>query len=192
MIMARTGATYQCLLRSGAGKERKRHMSDSRLWLSQTELEWLALALPSEATWPSADHLMPLLAQLPGLDHSVAGGPRLRATVLALMLRGDARPAALDLSLSELWLLDSLMVALDLRGAKLPDGTPLMTLARRVWTALLDQHEEQLPPQARKEERDAKPGGDADTGADAIASAEAILRSRHGEGAGEDLPPAAA
>jgi hypothetical protein len=166
-------------------------VSDGSLWLNQAELEWLAFTLASEATWPSAEHLMPLLAQLPGFDHSVAGGPRLRVTVLELAQRDDAGTAPLALSLSELWLLDALMLQHDLRAAKLPDGTPLVALARKVWALLIQWYEEALPSQLRKEQIDAEPGADSDASADAIASAEAILRSRNGEGAGENLPPAA-
>ena len=122
----------------------------------------------------------------------MAGGPRLRANVLALAERGATAPQSLEVSLSELWLIDSLLLSQDLRAAKLPDGTLLLTFAKKVWALLLDQHQEQLPAELRKEKIHAEPSDDSDAHADAVASAEAILRSGHGEGAGEDLPPAAA
>lgn len=167
-------------------------MTDGKLWLTPSECQWLALSLPSHFTWPPSDQQLPLLGQLPGLDHVIAGGPRLRVMVLALAESGATTPQPLECSLSELWLIDSLLLSQDLRAAKLPDGTLLLTFAKKVWTLLLEWHQEQLPAELRKEETYAQPSDDPDAHADAIASAEAILRSGHGEGAGEDMPPAAA
>ena len=166
-------------------------MGEQQLVLTPAERQWLAYSLPADLVWPPSDDTRALLGQLPGLDHVRAGGPRLRVVILALEAWAGDAPSDLECTLSELWLLDSLLTRSDLRTAKLPDGTLLLTLARKVWTLLLECHEEQLPRTIREEHEHARSGDDPHASADAVASAEAILRSRNGEGASEDLPPAA-
>ena len=166
-------------------------MHGGTLRLDPAERQFLAYSLPADEIWPPSEGLSPLLGQVPGGE--VAGGPRLRAVLLAMMLRVDEGEQALELSLSELWLLDSLMLRRDLRREKLPDGRPLVELARKVWELIVEAYDEQLPPHLRRELRDARTDTDAHEDASAaIASAEAILRPRHREGTGEDLSPAEA
>ena len=107
-------------------------------------------------------------------------------------LRCGEGEAPLSLAASELWLLDSLMLRRDLRREKLPDGRPLSELPTKVWRLIVDVYEDQLPTHLRREVSNA---GDQDFDQDAseiIASAEALLRPGYREGAGEDMPPAAA
>jgi hypothetical protein len=166
-------------------------MNERKLSLDPAERQFLALTIAADELWPPREDLERLLDQVPGGDH--AGGPRLRATLLALALRGpDEGEYALAVSPSELWLLDGVLIRRDLRREKLPDGRPLAELASKVWELILDVHEDHLPHDLRKE---AKHAGDEDANQDAsevVASAEAILRSRHSEGAEGDLPAAAA
>ena len=166
-------------------------MNERQISLDPAERQFLAQAIAADETWPPREDLAHLLDQVPDGGH--AGGPRLRATLLALALRGgheDER--ALELSPGELWLIDTVLLRRDLRREKLPDGRPLAELAAKIWDLILDVHEQQLPHDLRKE---ADHTGDEDTNQDAsevVASAEALLRSQHGEGAGGDLPAAAA
>ncbi len=166
-------------------------MSGYVIWLDPAEREFLALSLAAEETWPPSEALTPLLREVPGSQ--VAGGPHLRALLLAMALRGNEEEMSLELSPSELWLLDSLLLRHDLRREKLPDGRPLFELARKVWQLILTVYEDQFPLQLRRESHDADSNQDPDQDPSSIvASAEAILRSGHRQRAGEDLPPAAA
>ena len=166
-------------------------MNERQISLDPAERQFLAQAIAADETWPPREDLAHLLDQVPDGGH--AGGPRLRATLLALALRGgheDER--ASELSPGELWLIDTVLLRRDLRREKFPDGRPLAELAAKIWDLILDVHEQQLPHDLRKE---ADHAGDEDTNQDAsevVASAEALLRSQHGEGAGGDLPAAAA
>ena len=170
-------------------------MDHYTIWLTPAECQFLAYTLPSHQLWPPEEPLAaPLLREVPGGE--VAGGPRLRALILAMALKRDEESLPLELTPSDLWLLDALLLRRDLRGEKLPDGEPLLSLAEKVWRSILEVYEAELPPYLRKEGTDAKPSEsdqDADTDAsEAIASAEALLRSGEGPGAEQDLPPAAA
>lgn len=170
-------------------------MEQRTIWLSAAECRFLAFTLPAEALWPPNETLASaLLQEVPG--GQAAGGPRLRATVLAMALKEDDEELPLELTASALWLLDWLLLSRDLRAEKLPDGEPLLTLATKVWRALLDIYDDQLPPNLRREVLHASPidpNQDTDADADdAVASAEALLRSRDRSGAEGDMPPAAA
>lgn len=166
----------------------------AKLSLTPAEVLYLATTLPPDATWPDEAHHH-LLQQLPAPE--VAGGPWLRILLIAAQLRQP--PGGLDFAPTpaELWLLDAALVAADLRREKLPDGQPLLLLAMKIWSLLLDVYAEELPPQLRKESPDAQSRSSPnehthiDAGA-AVDSAEALLRSTHREGTSEDLPPAAA
>ena len=161
------------------------------LSLDPAERQFLAQAIAADETWPPRDDLAHLLDQVP--DGAHAGGPRLRATLLALALRGgNEGERVLHLAPGELWLIDSVLLRRDLRREKLPDGRPLAELAAKVWELLLDVHAQQLPHDLRKEADDAGDEGTDQDASEVVASAEALLRSRHGEGAGGDLPAAAA
>lgn len=162
----------------------------AELRLSRAEIEFLTYSLPAHVLWPPDEGAMALLAQVPGGE--VAGGPRLRALLLAAHLHepageGEQERRSIRCTAAELWLFDSLLLQRDLRREKLPDGTLLVTLAEQVWRALRDLYADELPPELRRD----SPHANDDTGAnaypdagDTIASAEALLRSRHGEGAG--------
>ena len=170
-------------------------MQRHTIWLTPAECQFLAYTLPSHVLWPPEEPFAgALLREVPGGE--VAGGPRLRALILAMALKQDEEKLPLELSPSDLWLLDGLLLRRDLRSEKLPDGEPLLSLAEKLWRAILEIYEDELPPYLRQEERHAEPSEsdqDADADAsDAIASAEALLRSGDGPGASEDLPPAAA
>ena len=162
-------------------------MDDGRLWLDEAERQFLAYSLAVDDLWPASEAQSVLLREVPGSE--VAGGPRLRATLLAMALRGGEEEMPLTVTASELWLLDSLLIRRDLRREKLSDGRPLVELATKVWRLLLDAYADQLPPHLlEREMHDAEPNEEPDEDAGTIiASAEAILRSGHGEGAGKDL-----
>ena len=165
-------------------------MTDVMLRIDAAERQFLAQSLAADELWPPSEALMSLLREIPGGE--VAGGPRLRALLLAMELRCGDGEAPLPLTVSELWLLDSLMIRRDLRREKLPDGRPLSELATKVWRLIVDVYEHELPLHLRREVSNA---GDQDSDQDAseiIASAEALLRPGHRERAGEDMPPAAA
>ncbi len=163
-------------------------MTDGTLRLDPAEREFLAYTLTADEIWPPNEALTPLLRQVPGGE--VAGGPQLRSLVLAMTLRGSENEMPLELSISELWLLDSLLIRRDLRREKLPDGRPVLELAHKVWQLILEVYDSQLPPGLRREMQDADSNQDPDQDPGSIvASAEAILRSGHSEGTGEDLPP---
>ncbi len=166
-------------------------MNERQISLDPAERQFLAQAIAADETWPPREDLGRLLDQVPDGDH--AGGPRLRATLLALALRGgDEGERTLFLSPGELWLIDTVLLRRDLRREKLPDGRPLAEFAAKIWELILDVHDQQLPHDLRKESEHA---GDQDADQDAsevVASAEALLRSRHGEGASGDLPATAA
>ena len=165
-------------------------MNERQISLDLAERQFLAHAIAADETWPRED-LARLLEQVP--DGDQAGGPQLRATLLALALRGgDEGERTLELSPGELWLIDTVLMRRDLRREKLPDGRPLAEFAAKIWELILDVHEQHLPHDVRKE---AEHAGDEDADQDAsevVASAEALLRSRHSEGAEGDLPAAAA
>lgn len=163
-------------------------MTTFTLMLDPEERQFLARSIGAEDLWPSSEAATSLLSQVPGGD--VAGGPRLRVLLLAMDLRGPEEPMPLPVSVSELWLIDSLLLRCDLRREKLSDGRPLIEFAMKVWRLLLDAYEEELPQHLQKETANADEDNPHDTDA-YVAAAEAILRSRHGPGAGEDLPPAA-
>ncbi len=166
-------------------------MNERQISLDPAERQFLAHAIAADEIWPPREDLGRLLDQVPDGDH--AGGPRLRATLLALALRGgDEGERTLELSPGELWLIDTVLQRRDLRREKLPDGRPLAEFAAKIWELILDVHEQQLPHDVRK---GAEHAGDEDADQDAsevVASAEALLRSRHSEGAEGDLPAAAA
>ena len=116
--------------------------------------------------------------------------------ILAMALKEDEQELPLELTASELWLLDWLLLSRDLRSEKLPDGEPLLALATKVWRLLLEMYDDQLPPNLRREVLHASPDdpnpnahADADS---AVASAEALLRSGDGARTEGDLPLAAA
>ena len=170
-------------------------MEQRTIWLTAAECRFLAFSLPADALWPPNEALAAaLLQEVPG--GTAAGGPRLRAMVLAMALKEDEQELPLELTPSELWLLDGLLLSRDLRSEKLPDGEPLLTLATKVWWLLLEIYDDQLPPNLRREVLHASPDDpnpDAHADADsAVASAEALLRSGDGARTEGDLPPAAA
>lgn len=163
-------------------------MDEHRLTLSLTpvEVEFLAYSIAAHAVWPPDESQVTLLRQVP--DGDVAGGPYLRIALLGALVAEEPHDLELELTPSELWLIDSVLLQRDLRREKLSDGTPLVELARKVWLRLRDVYREELPPQLRREPSDAE-HDDADEGAypdpdKAIARAEAILRSRNGKRAG--------
>ena len=170
-------------------------MDHRTIWLTAAECQFLAFGLPSDELWPPNEAIAaPLLREVPGGE--AAGGPRLRALILAMALKEDEQELPLELSPSELWLLDALLLRRDLRAEKLPDGELLLTLAHKIWAAILEVYDNELPPNLRKEATDAEnrsPDEDPDQDAhEAVAGAEALLRSAEGEGAEQDLPPTAA
>lgn len=170
-------------------------MDERTIWLTKAERQFLAFTLPADVLWPSDEaQASALLREVPGGE--VAGGPRLRALLLAMALKEDEDELPLELSASELWLLDSLLVRRDLRSEKLPDGEPLLSLATKVWRLILEIYGEELPPYLRKEvprANDDESDQDAHQDAsDAVASAQALLRSGDGEGTEDDLPAAEA
>jgi len=167
-------------------------MEERILRLDPAERQFLAYTLAADEVWPPNESLTSLLQQVPSPD--VAGGPHLRALILALALRGAETEGELPIALSpsEIWLLDSLLLRRDLRREKLADGRPLSELAHKVWALVLDVYEDRLPQDLRKEAtsaRDEDPDQDA---SEIVASAEALLRSRNRPGAEGDLPAAAA
>ena len=175
-----------------AGRRADPLMNERILRLDPAERQFLAFTLSADEVWPPNESLTVLLQQVPGGD--VAGGPQLRALVLALATSGgdDAGELPIALSPSEIWLLDSLLLRRDLRREKLADGRPLSDFAHKVWELILDLYEDRLPQDLRKEAtraRDEDPDQDA---SEIVASAEALLRSRNREGAEGDLPSAAA
>ncbi len=156
------------------------------LTLSPVEVEFLAYSVAAHAVWPPDETQMSLLRQVP--DGDVAGGPRFRAVILAAAVAEEKTDLRLELTPSELWLMDSVLIQRDLRREKLSDGTPLVELATKIWLLLRDAYHEELPPHLRRERSNADDEY-ADEGAypdadNAVARAEAILRSRHGEGTG--------
>lgn len=166
--------------------------------LTAAERQFLAFSLPAEVLWPADEaQASALLREVPG--GAVAGGPRLRALLLATA-HDQAPELAVELSASELWLIDSVLLRHDLRGAKLPDGEPLLSMAMKVWRLILELYNDVLPTHLRQEVPDADNDHaheDADDSTDldardAVAGAEALLRSRDREGTADDLPPAAA
>ena len=167
-------------------------MDELILRLDPVERQFLAMTLAADEVWPPSESLTVLLQQVPGGE--VAGGPHLRALLLALAVHGGSEEGELPIALSpsEVWLLDSLLLRRDLRREKLADGRPLYEFASKVWELILDLYEDRLPQDLRKEAERAR---DEDANQDAseiVASAEALLRSRHREGAEGDLPSAAA
>lgn len=156
--------------------------------LTPAERAWLVgVVRPSEAWFFVLDS-----ENVPTGEPQVGGGTDLRIRILALAMLDDDREAPLAVSVPELWLLDATLLRYDLRMAKLPDGQPLLTLARKIWGTLLAVYDSALPVYLRKEYRDGKPvehepepgdGPDPDA-RDAIAGAEALLRPRDDKGAG--------
>jgi hypothetical protein len=163
-------------------------MDEHRLNLSLTpvEVEFLAYSIAAHAVWPPDESQVTLLRQVP--DGDVAGGPHLRIALLRALVADEPHDLHLELTPSELWLIDSILLQRDLRREKLSDGTPLVELARKIWLRLRDVYQEELPPQLGRDRSDADHDNahegaypDADK---AIARAEAILRSRDRKGAG--------
>lgn len=163
-------------------------MTSLMLDLEPSEREFLARSIGSETTWPSSEASTPLLRQVP--DGTVAGGPNLRAVLLAMEMRGGDAATRLEVTVSDLWLIDNLLLSTDLRREKLADGRPLIEFAHKVWSLILEAYEDELPRQLQEETFYADNDNSSDPNT-YIAEAEAILRSRHGPGTGEDLPPAA-
>ena len=124
-------------------------MNERQISLDPAERQFLAHAIAADEIWPPREDLGRLLDQVPDGDH--AGGPRLRATLLALALRGgDEGERTLELSPGELWLIDTVLQRRDLRREKLPDGRPLAEFAAKIWELILDVHEQQLPHDVQK------------------------------------------
>ena len=170
-------------------------MEQRTIWLTAAECRFLAFPLPADALWPPGEALATaLLQKVPG--EAAAGGPRLRAMILAMALKEDEQELPLELTASELWLLDWLLLSRDLRSEKLPDGEPLLALATKMWRLLLEMYDEQLPPNLRREvlhagPDDANPNAHADADS-TVAGAEALLRSGDRPRTEGNLSPAAA
>jgi hypothetical protein len=166
-------------------------MQQHTLVLDPSERRFLAYVLAPDERWPAAGDDGYGLYGLPEAAE-IAGGPRFRALVLAMYVQGNDDNMPVPVTVSELWLLDSLLVRHDLRREKLPDGRPLTDLAHKVWDLLLDAYADELPPHLQKETSHAD--NDTNQASDAnafVAEAEAILRSRDGSRASDDLPPTA-
>ena len=161
------------------------------LRLTQAERQYFLYVISADTLWPASEAHLPLLRQVPG-GH-VAGGPEFRALLLALAIRGGETEIPIEVSPSDLWLLDGVLLSRDLRREKLPDGRPALELAKKIWDLILDIYDDRLPPPLRKECDHAGTDDDSDEDPSAIiASAEAFLRSRDHPGTGDDLPSAEA
>lgn len=161
------------------------------LLLTQAERHYLLYVIGPDTLWPASEAHLPLLRQVPG-GH-VAGGPDFRALLVALAIRGGEGEIPIELSPSDLWLLDGVLLSRDLRREKLPDGRPALELAQKIWDLILDVYDDRLPPPLRKEHHHAGTDDHPDEDPSAIiASAEAFLRSRDHSGTGDDLSSAEA
>ena len=120
-------------------------MSTERLYdvpLTAEEALWLVNMLP-----PQPRFMMP--------DDTVAGGIPFRLKVLALyryiQQHWDIRTPLtatlpLELTVGELWLLDTVINNIDLTRQVMGGGTRLQVLAEKIWDALLDAYASELDP----------------------------------------------
>lgn len=102
------------------------------LHLTPAECQWFAANLSPSDVWPPSDQM----DLLEGKEHR-AGGTRFRARILSIAIPSlDEEDAGLTvpftLSTPEVWLLDAIIVPFT-PADKLPDGTPLRSLAEKVW-----------------------------------------------------------
>ena len=137
------------------------------LRLDAAERQWLAVTVAADALWPRPELFNALKEELPA-PAEAAGGPHFRAVLLRCYLEGEeAGEVVLTLGVSHLWLLDSYLIASDLRAAKLSDGRSLMEFARKVWSLLAEAYRHDIPGPAHVADHD----NDAH-----VAAAEELLR----------------
>lgn len=111
--------------------------------LTIEEAFFLLNALPPMPSFPQQWDTF-TLSKMPG--QNIAGGPELRLKIIALyrhMQRTKPEPTVelpLELTVGELWLLDTMFSNTDLSQHKMYQGTPLVKLAMKVWDVLLDAY----------------------------------------------------
>lgn len=82
-------------------------------------------------------------------DRDEGGGMAMRLLIIAARSQAFANPMQRDFAIeftpAQLWCLDTVFWNSDYRTAKMDAGTPVIRLAEKVWDALLEYHQPDLP-----------------------------------------------
>ena len=152
----------------------------NQLPVTKQETLWLIDRIGSMRYWPSRGHTdAHMMAAFLPVGEEVGGGMPLRLKLVATYRKFEGsnyRTIPLEVSLTDLWLIDEVLWSVqgDLRYNYIPepdttDGKPLMTLAKRVWDLLIQEHADKLPPYLRHSSpTDGEPIPDAKAKADEV------------------------
>ena len=116
------------------------------LELTHEDAAFMVNFVPPHFRWPGNAYDDAVLRPA---DREEGGGSPLRLKILAVFAtaRRNQNQATVSLPLTpaELWYLDRCLWGADYQIQRMPNGTPMLTLANKLWDLMLAYHEQDLP-----------------------------------------------